>query len=82
MTAANGLRAPRTPSTPRRAPDTAARKRAKRSGRETGCWTYIDGEQLQRAGFEPGGDVPYYLVTGAPHSKNTGRAIVNLYRAP
>jgi hypothetical protein len=32
--------------------DQAARRRAKRKGRETGCWIYIPGEQLERLGLE------------------------------
>lgn len=62
------------------APDAALRKRAKRSGREAGCWTYIDAEALAKAGYEPGGELPYYRVTGHKRSRNAGSAIVSLYR--
>ena len=65
-----------------RALDTAQRKRAKRSGRETGCWTYIDGESLERAGFAPKGELPWYRVVGYKRSRNAGSAIVSLYREP
>lgn len=71
-----------SPSESTRAPDTARRKRAKRSGRETGCWTYIDGEALERAGIEPGGELPYYVVRGYRRSANGRSAIVSLYTEP
>jgi hypothetical protein len=61
--------------------DAARRKRAKRSGREAGCWTYIDGEALRRAGFAAG-ELPFYRVIGYARSKNAGSAIVSLYREP
>jgi len=63
------------------APDAARRKIAKRSGRERGCWTYIDAEALARAGFQPG-ELPYYRVVGYQRSRNAGSAIVSLYREP
>jgi hypothetical protein len=61
--------------------DTARRKRAKRSGREAGCWTYIDGEALRRAGFADG-ELPFYRVVGYQRSRNAGSAIVSLFRQP
>jgi hypothetical protein len=64
------------------APDTAAPKRSKRSGRERGCWTYIDAEQLQRAGLDPQGEPPYYVSRGYQRSKNGHSVIVSLYREP
>ena len=78
----DALTAPVTPAVRKEAPDTARRKRAKRSGREAGCWTYIDGEALRAAGFTPGGDLPYYTVRGYRRSKNGRSAIVSLYPAP
>lgn len=56
--------------------DIARRVRAKRSGRETGCWTYIDGDALATAGFEPGGPLPYYRVWASPR----GGIRIRLYR--
>jgi hypothetical protein len=56
--------------------DTAARRQAKRSGRETGCWTYIPGEALARAGFAPSDPPPFYRVWGGAR----GRYVVVLYR--
>jgi hypothetical protein len=76
--AASPQEAPRRRATP----DPGQRKRAKRSGREQGCWTYIDGESLRRAGFTPGGELPFYRVLGYARSKNAGSAIVSLYREP
>lgn len=60
--------------------DTVRRKRAKRSGREAGCWVYIAAEELERAGFDPRDEPPVYRAWGARHSTNTGRVIVSLYR--
>jgi hypothetical protein len=40
--------------------DQAARRRSKRKGRERGCWVYIPGEQLERAGIDPSGPPPFY----------------------
>ncbi len=40
--------------------DQAARRRSKRKGRETGCWLYIPGEQLERAGFDLRDEPPWY----------------------
>lgn len=57
--------------------DAAERRRAKRSGRERGCWTYIPAEALERAGFNPGEPAPLYRVWSGPR----GRVVVQLYRA-
>jgi hypothetical protein len=59
--------------------DTAARKRAKRSGRERGCWTYISAEQLEAAGIDPRGPAPFYRIWEA---RGRPRFVVNLYREP
>lgn len=56
--------------------DPAARRRSLRKGRETGCWVYIAGELLGKAGFERGDAAPFYRVWGGPR----GRYIVTLYR--
>jgi hypothetical protein len=42
--------------------DQGARRRAVRRGRETGCWVYIPGEQLDRCGIpaERGQPPPFY----------------------
>lgn len=60
--------------------DVARRKRPKRSGREAGCWTYIDGEALERAGLMPGGPLPFYTTRGYQRSRNGHTVIVSLYR--
>ncbi len=58
--------------------DVAARKRAKRGGRERGCWLYIPAEQLVECGLDPYGPAPWYRIWtdrgGRP------RLMVNLYR--
>ena len=40
--------------------DQASRRRSKRNGRERGCWVYIPGEQLERAGISPSDPPPFY----------------------
>jgi hypothetical protein len=67
--------------------DAARRKRAKRSGRETGCWAYISAEELERSGIDPeqvgvGNPAPFYRVRGFKRSRNGCTAIVSLYREP
>lgn len=56
--------------------DAGARRRAKRSGREAGCWTYIPAEELTKAGYEPGGELPWYRVWGSKR----GGITMRLYR--
>lgn len=57
--------------------DHAARRRAKRSGRERGCWTYIPAELLHAGPF--GDTWPlYFRVWGGTR----GRYIVTLYDRP
>jgi hypothetical protein len=58
--------------------DAQARRRAQRRGRETGCWVYIPGESLGKAGFVAGEDPPWYRVWGGARA----RYIVTLYREP
>lgn len=60
--------------------DKAARRKAKRSGRETGCWAYIAAEELVAAGFNPHDDPPFYRAHGYQRSANAGSVIVSLYR--
>lgn len=58
--------------------DQAQRRRAKRGGRETGCWIYIPGEQLERAGFVRENPPPYYRTwDGRKHT-----VLVQLYAEP
>ena len=56
--------------------DHAERRQAKRSQRERGCWTYIDGKALERAGFAPDEPAPFYRTWAGPR----GRVVVQLYR--
>lgn len=55
--------------------DHARRRRAKRSGRERGCWTYIPAEELRAAGFDPDGPLPWYRVWGSKRG-----VVLRLYR--
>lgn len=66
------------PSLPAGKHDPAARRQAKRSGRERGCWTYIPAESLVKAGIDPAGPPPFYRVWGGAR----GRYIVVLYPEP
>lgn len=63
-----------------RHPDTAARKRAQRRGRERGCWVYIDAERLSRAGYPLEIAPPFYRCNGYRRSANGHTVIVSLYR--
>ena len=58
--------------------DHAARRRAKRSGREGGCWTYIPAELLTEFQHAEDGGAPFYRVWGGQRS----RYVVTLYREP
>lgn len=55
--------------------DHARRRRTKRGGREAGCWIYIPADELERAGFEPGGDLPWYRVWDTPRG-----VVLRLYK--
>jgi hypothetical protein len=57
--------------------DAAARKRAKRTQRERGCWLYIAAESLEQAGIDPSGPVPWYRVVGI--GKGRARFVVQLF---
>ena len=58
--------------------DQAHRRKSKRKGRETGCWVYIPGAELERAGFVRSDPPPYYRVW--PGRKRT--FMLQLYRDP
>jgi hypothetical protein len=58
--------------------DIRTRRKSQRRGREKGCWVYIPAEQLQRAGFGPDADPPYYRAWDG----RKGTVILNLYRTP
>lgn len=60
--------------------DPASRRKAKRSGREAGCWAYIPAEELARAGFPPGAAVPFYRTWGHRRGPHSGSVIISLYR--
>lgn len=56
--------------------DPQLRRRSQRAGRMSGCYIYISGEELKRAGFQPGGELPLYRVWG----RGRGSILVRLYR--
>ena len=58
--------------------DRARRRRAKRSGRQKGCWVYIPGEELDKTGHGAANSdgPPAYRIWGNPR----GRVCVQLYR--
>ncbi len=58
--------------------DAAAHRRAKRSGRERGCWIFIPAEELRAAGLDPENPAPAYTTAGRPHGRN-GTVLVRLY---
>lgn len=60
--------------------DPAARNKATRRPRETGCSVYIPADVLRAAGFDPEGPPPFYRVVGHRRSRNAGSVIVSLYR--
>jgi hypothetical protein len=57
--------------------DTAARKRAQRHGRERGCRVNITADELEAAGIDPAGPVPWYRVVGI--GKGRARFVVQLF---
>jgi hypothetical protein len=67
--------APQSDSPARGSYDFARRRRTKRAGRERGCWLYIPGEELAKAGHEPGGVLPWYRVWGSKRG-----VVIRLYR--
>lgn len=46
--------------------DYAKRRRAKRSGREKGCWVYIAADELRSADIDPDDPAPWYRVWSSP----------------
>lgn len=56
--------------------DYGERRRALRKGRERGCSIYIPAEQLEAAGIDPYGPVPWYKTWPGQR----GRFIVVLYK--
>lgn len=56
--------------------DHGVRRRAKRTGREKGCWLYIPAEQLDKTGHGTSTEPPFYRVWGAAR----GRLTIQLYR--
>ena len=61
--------------------DPSARRRAKRAGRERGCWVYIPAVELHAAGFARH-ELPWYRTLGHARSRNAGTVLVSLYREP
>jgi hypothetical protein len=57
--------------------DTAARKRAQRSGRLRGCSINITADELEAAGIDPHGPRPWYRVVGI--GKGRARFVVQLF---
>lgn len=56
--------------------DPALRRRATRGGRDRGCRVYVAAEELEKAGWAPGGPLPFYRVWGS----SRGGLFVRLYR--
>lgn len=55
--------------------DPAERRKAKRSGREKGCWLFVAQEELAKTGFPLDAPPPHYRVWGA----SRGRIVIQLY---
>lgn len=58
--------------------DPARRRRARRTGREKGCWVYVPAETLEAQRIPTDAQV-YYRTWGDPKRP---RVMVNLYREP
>ena len=56
--------------------DEMMRRRARRSGREKGCWLFVPAVELRRAGVDPDGPPPRYRTWGT----SRGGVFVRLYR--
>ena len=56
--------------------DPSRRRRSLREGRERGCWVYIPGAELAKAGFKPADPPPWYRIWGGQR----GGVLVRLYR--
>lgn len=61
--------------------DSASWRRAKRSGRQRGCYIYLAAEELERAGLDPTAAVPTYRVWPSK-AKGNGRFVVTLRPEP
>lgn len=59
--------------------DQRARRRAKRAGRERGCWIYIPAEELHAAGIPAGEPVPWYRIWTGSGKRSV---FIRLYGAP
>lgn len=55
--------------------DPARRRRATRAGRRKGCHIYIPAAELEKTGYVPGGELPWYRVWGTPRG-----AMVKFYK--
>ena len=58
--------------------DPAKRKRSVRKVRERGCWIFVPGEELERAGFERDEPPPFYRVY--PGRAKRRNVLVQFYR--
>jgi hypothetical protein len=67
---------PSKPKRPSGRHDPAERRRGTRGQRRKGCFIYIPAEALEKAGYDPQGEPPYYRIWAAPR----GRVVVQLYR--
>jgi hypothetical protein len=56
--------------------DEVARRQARRTGREKGCWVYVPADELRKAGHDPNGAAPLYRTWG----RSRGSVLVRLYR--
>lgn len=61
--------------------DRAERRKAVRYGKEKGVRVYIPAVELRRAGIDPEGPEPEYLLRGYQRSESGCSVIVSLYRA-
>ena len=57
--------------------DAQQRRRATRGGRQRGCSIYIAADELEAAGWDPAGELPYYRVWG----RHRGSVLVQLSRS-
>jgi len=67
--------APKTETRPGKY-DSARRRRSKRAGRERGCWLYVPGEELNKAGFNGHDPPPFYRIWAGTR----GGLFVRLYK--
>ena len=62
--------------------DTAARKRATRGGRMRGCTINITADELEAAGIDPEGPVPWYRVVGIGKRHGGGQRRPEVVQGP